>query len=47
MNTATHRGGGPCGAIGCVVDGEFAPVAHCRCSMCREGHGAAFAPQLP
>ncbi len=39
----THRGGCLCGAVGYVVDGDFARVTHCHCSMCRKGHGAAFA----
>jgi hypothetical protein len=38
-----HRGGCLCGAVGYVVAGEFARVTHCHCSMCRKGHGAAFA----
>lgn len=43
LSVATHRGGCLCGAVGYVVDGEFARVTHCHCSMCRKGHGAAFA----
>ncbi len=43
INTAPHRGSCLCGAVVYQVDGEFARVTHCHCSMCRKGHGAAFA----
>lgn len=42
-SVATHRGACLCGAVAYVVDGAFVRVTHCHCSMCRKGHGAAFA----
>jgi hypothetical protein len=43
MIAATHRGSCLCGAVAYIVDGTFARVTHCHCSMCRKAHGAAFA----
>jgi len=31
-----------CGAVRYEVDGPFAMMAHCHCSMCRKHHGAMF-----
>jgi hypothetical protein len=32
-----------CGVARYEVDGEIHSISHCHCSMCRKGHGAAFA----
>lgn len=32
-----------CGAVAFEVQGPVERVSHCHCSMCRKGHGAAFA----
>ena len=32
-----------CGALRYEVDGPFANLMHCHCSMCRKHHGASFA----
>lgn len=32
-----------CGAVRYEVDGPFASMTHCHCSMCRKHHGAPFA----
>lgn len=32
-----------CGAVKYEVDGPFASMTHCHCSMCRKHHGAPFA----
>lgn len=31
-----------CGAVRYEIDGPFAMMAHCHCSMCRKHHGAMF-----
>ena len=32
-----------CGALNYELDGPFAAMMHCHCSMCRKQHGTAFA----
>jgi hypothetical protein len=32
-----------CGDVGWEIDGPFAWMAHCHCTMCRKAHGTAFA----
>lgn len=41
-----HRGSCLCGAVTFELHGEPSMVSHCHCSMCRKGHGAAFATYL-
>lgn len=43
MIAAAHRGSCLCGAVAYAIDGVFVRISHCHCSMCRKGHGAAFA----
>src|SRR5262245_28583620 len=35
-----------CGEVGYEVEGPFAFMAHCHCSMCRKAHGTAFSTTL-
>ena len=37
------RGSCLCGDVTFEVDGPFAGMTHCHCSMCRKSHGSAFA----
>lgn len=39
----TAQGSCLCGAVRYEVEGLFDVMSHCRCSMCRQHHGAAFA----
>lgn len=40
---ATLTGGCLCGAVRYEIAGLLRHITHCHCSMCRKGHGAAFA----
>ena len=37
------RGSCLCGSVRYEIRGPVGRVSHCHCSMCRKGHGAAFA----
>jgi hypothetical protein len=41
-----YQGSCLCGTVKFSLLGEPAMVSHCHCSMCRKGHGAAFATYL-
>jgi hypothetical protein len=43
---ATYEGSCLCGAVSFSLLGEPLMVSHCHCSMCRKGHGAAFATYI-
>jgi hypothetical protein len=42
-SSETYLGSCLCGAVKFVLLGQPSSVSHCHCSMCRKGHGAAFA----